>query len=441
MNSARGTVAAHTAIQNPDINNHKLAGSTDGMVRHACFIFMITAGLLMSLLTPGGVALAAEAPLYVAAGEQRLLSYPKAVTRVAIGAPDTANVVAQGVPRRQLLLTGKQPGSTSLKVWLTGSDAPREYKVIVTAAGMRDDAAQATDAGGAASAAQVQVDIRVVEVSRRALKAVGVNLLRNGPNETTVSVSPPGVLSSVNAFPVSGASEAGFVPFNDAFNLVVGNNNSGMLGVLSALEGSGFAYVLAEPSLVALSGQTASFLAGGEFPIPVDSGNESVTIEFRQFGVRLRLTPTILSEDRIMMKVAPEVSELDFNAGIRFGGIAVPALRVRRTDTSIQLGDGESFVISGLISQNTLTSVDKVPFLGDLPILGAFFRSSRFDREDKELIMVATPHLVHPIKRGARLPEPPGEAYRQYNPKMSDFWFNEIGDFGAEGLHNTGFSD
>ena len=142
-----------------------------------------------------------------------------------------------------------------------------------------------------------------------------------------------------------------------------------------------------------------------------------------------------------MMKVAPEVSELDFNAGIRLSDVAVPALRVRRTDTSIQLGDGESFVISGLISQNTLTSVDKVPFLGDLPILGAFFRSSRFDREDKELIMVATPHLVHPIKRGARLPQPPGEAYRQYNPKMSDFWFNEIGDFGAEGLHNTGFSD
>ena len=112
------------------------------MARHARFIFMITAGLLMSLLVPGGATLAAEAPLYVAAGEQRLLSYPKSVTRVAIGAPDTANVVAQGVPRRQLLLTGKQPGSTSLKVWLSGSDTPREYKVIVTAAGLRDDAAR-----------------------------------------------------------------------------------------------------------------------------------------------------------------------------------------------------------------------------------------------------------------------------------------------------------
>src|SRR5690606_30234506 len=116
---------------------------------------------------------------------------------------------------------------------------------------------------------------------------------------------------------------------------------------------NGYAYTLAEPSLVSLSGQTASFLAGGEFPYPVSNRDGQVQIEFKEFGVRLQLTPTILSENSIMLKVAPEVSDLDFSNGVQASGVAVPSLRVRRTDTSIQLAPGESFVISGLVSRNT----------------------------------------------------------------------------------------
>src|SRR5690606_4039263 len=147
-----------------------------------------------------------------------------------------------------------------------------------------------------------------------------------------------------------------------------------LLGVISVLEANGFAYTLAEPSLTAMSGQSATFLAGGEFPIPVEQRDGAVTVEYKEFGVRLTLTPTVLDRDRIMLKVAPEVSELDFTAAVQAAGVSVPALTVRRTETAIQLGDGESFVISGLISRNNTGNVDKVPLLGDLPILGAFFK-------------------------------------------------------------------
>jgi pilus assembly protein CpaC len=193
--------------------------------------------------------------------------------------------------------------------------------------------------------------------------------------------------------------------------------------------------VLAEPSLTALSGQTASFLAGGEFPYPVPqtsggSGSGTITVQFREFGVRLNLTPTVLSNSRIAIKVAPEVSDLDFTNGLSISGTTVPGLIIRRTDTTVELGDGETFVISGLVSNNLTNNVDKVPWLGDIPVLGAFFRSTRIDRTEKELIMVVTPHLVRPIARGAALPPLPGESTNGYRPNFAETMFFESGDFG-----------
>ena len=195
-------------------------------------------------------------------------------------------------------------------------------------------------------------------------------------------------------------------------------------------------------SLTAMSGQTASFLAGGEFPIPVPQGgggsNTSVTIEYKEFGIRLSLTPTVLGEDRIVLKVAPEVSELDFDSSVTLQGTTVPGIRVRRTDTTVQLGDGESFVLSGLVDQDLAASVDKVPWLGDLPFIGAFFRNTRYDRQDRELIMVVTPHLVTPLARGTDVPLP-GEAYDDYDPDNADLFFRETGDFEPRS-GRTGFS-
>ena len=193
---------------------------------------------------------------------------------------------------------------------------------------------------------------------------------------------------------------------------------------------------LAEPTLVALSGQTASFLAGGELPIPVNQGGSngnSITIEFKPFGIRLMVTPTVLANDRIALKVAPEVSELDFSSGVDTGGVTVPGLITRRADTAIELASGESFAISGLVSQQLNSNVDKIPGLGDLPILGAFFKTTHFEREDRELLMIVSPHLVKPLAQGASKLPLPGEEYQNYMPGLYEMQFGETGDFDPDG--------
>ena len=188
---------------------------------------------------------------------------------------------------------------------------------------------------------------------------------------------------------------------------------------------------------MALSGQSASFLAGGEVPIPVPStGSDSISIEYKEFGIRLTLTPTVVGPGRINLKVAPEVSELDFNNGVSISGTVVPALVVRRTDTSISLADGESFVVSGLISTTNTSAVNKLPGLGNIPILGAFFRDSTIKREEKELLMIVTPHLVQPLAVNAQLPTLPGEQMRNYDPNWFRMYFLEDGDFD----HRSGLS-
>ncbi len=282
---------------------------------------------------------------------------------------------------------------------------------------------------------QVTTQIKIAEVNRTVAQRYGFNFFKNVAN-TTAGIAPPslltGVVSGQGGFELQSGS--GFVPLQDAFSLVFGNAADGLLGVLSALEGKGMARTLAEPSLTAMSGQTATFLAGGEFPIPVSQGggggnNASITITYKEFGVRVSLTPTVLARDRIALKVAPEVSDLDFTAAVQINGISVPALTVRRTDTTVELGDGESFVISGLVSSTLVQNVDKVPWLGDVPILGAFFKSASTDRNNRELIMIVTPHLVRPMAREAKLPPLPGAAYDKTKADFGRLVFEETGDF------------
>lgn len=405
--------------------------------------------------------------------QQHTLSFAQAIARLAVGDPQVADVEMLG--RRDLLITSQKLGSTSLKVWLQGAAAERAYQVevvpadamrgVLEAAGLQvtpageglvlDGEARSLPGHAAAVAAasqaaegtrpladrsrmafshQVQTDIKIVEISHNKLKDAGFFLAKN-TRSATGALSPPGVLSSVSSGQGGFAlgSESGFLPSFESFNFVLGRAKSGVLGVLSLLEGNGFAYTLAEPSLVTLSGQDASFVVGGEFPIPVRQGSgsdSSTTIEFKEFGIRLFLTPTVLSEQQIMLRVAPEVSELDFSTGITSGGVTVPSLRVRRTETSIELGDGESFVISGLVSRETAANVDKVPGLGDIPVLGAFFRSSRLSLNDRELIMVVTPRLVSPLASDAARPPLPGGRYQDYDPDFARFLFRETGDFG-----------
>ncbi|HAB08669.1 MAG TPA: secretin, partial [Alcanivorax sp.] len=145
-----------------------------------------------------------------------------------------------------------------------------------------------------------------------------------------------------------------------------------------------------------------------------------IQIEFKEFGVGLSLTPTVISDEQIILKVAPEVSELDFSAGVETGGVAVPGLRVRRAETTVSLAPGETFIISGLVSRSTINNSDRIPGLGNIPVLGAFFRSSRISRDDKELVMVVTPHLVTPRKAGDPPVTLPGGAYRESSTQWLD---------------------
>lgn len=364
----------------------------------------------------------ADDPVYVDEGSHRLIRTDSKPERVAIGNPSIADV--ESVSDSDVLLLGKRPGKTSLIVWL--EEGPLELEIVV-----RPQDAEAP----VEPDAQVQIDIKVVEVSRQLLRQAGVQLLRN-TRGSAHAISPPGTLSGVaterggsvsrasNGFVFSSAS--GFLPLSNAFQLVGADSGSGFIGIVSLLEANGFAQTLAEPSLVTTSGEPASFLAGGEFPIPVaqgGNGGTSISIEYREFGIRVTLLPTVVSPEHIVVKVSPEVSDLDFSAGVSVAGVAVPALTTRRAETTVELGDGESFVIGGLISRNLSSTAERVPFLGDLPVIGAFFRRSRYQRSDTELIMIVSPHLVEPLAREAPRPPLPGDDTIDFEPSNAELIF------------------
>jgi len=332
----------------------------------------------------------------LAPGDQKVLTFPAPITKVATSNPEVAKLTVSG--DREVLLTAIQEGSAELTIWVRNRQAP-----------MRSSVAVATTLGGSLPfGTQVQTDIRVLEVSRSELNSLGVyyaNLFDGG--DSAIGIAPPG--TGYRGFSGPGAAQA---PISaDGFNLFGFGSNS--LTIINALEGGGFAYTLAEPSLTSLSGQSASFLSGGEFPVPTRSSNDGVQVEYKEFGVGLSLTPTVISGEQIILKVAPEVSELDYSAGVETGGVAVPGLRVRRAETTVSLAPGETFIISGLVSRSTVNNSDRIPGLGNIPVLGAFFRSSRISRDDKELVMVVTPHLVTPRKAGRPPVTLPGGAYHE----------------------------
>ncbi|TFF38988.1 type II and III secretion system protein family protein [Pseudomonas sp. RIT623] len=360
-------------------------------------------------------------------GLQQELRLPVAITRAAVGEPKVADVQPSG--ERAVLLTAVAQGSTSLMLWTDCAAQPHRAMLFVKGRASADmtETAQLPSAQ-ADLPVQVQADIRFVEVRRLKYKEAGARLFFKGSNSL---VGAPGTVPGATVRP----TDLPGVGLNDnVFNIVLGGNNGRFMAMINALENSGFAYTLARPSLTVLSGLTASFLAGGEIPIPVpSSGSDNVSIEYKEFGVRLALTPTVVSRDRITLKVAPEVSELDYNNAVVIAGTRVPGLSVRRTDTSISLADGESFIISGLITSNVRSGVDKMPGLGNLPIIGAFFRQSALNREETELLMIVTPHLVQPLAANARLPELPGERLRTYDPSWGRLFFMENGNFEGRG--------
>ena len=376
----------------------------------------------MALAASNNCAALGQLPsvLEVAQGAQQALDSPVSITRIAVGDPAVADVLANG--SNAFLLTGVAPGTTSLMVWTACSKAPRQSMVFVKGkAATGYTSASLPPSADPTLPSQVQTDIRFVEVNRTKMQEASTQIF--GMGKDFLFGSPGSFISSAENI-ITGGPVANGKYFN------IGFGGGRVKAMINALEGSGFAYTLARPSLVALSGQSATFLAGGEVPIPVpSSGSDNVSIEYKEFGIRLTLTPTVVGRDRIMLKVAPEVSELDYTNAVNIAGTLVPGLNVRRTDTSISLADGESFVISGLISSRNSAQVNKFPGLGDIPVLGAFFRDSNTTSEEKELLMIVTPHLVQPLAANAQLPALPGEKLRNYDPNWYRLYFLENGKF------------
>lgn len=235
---------------------------------------------------------------------------------------------------------------------------------------------------------QVMLEVRFVEATRNAVKELGIGLLTQRAGDFAFQSG------SALANPVlSGVIQGSF-------------GRTTLDASIEALEEKGIIRTLAEPNLVSMSGETASFLAGGEFPIPVPADDGQIGIEFRQFGVGLAFTPTVLDDGIINLKVAPEVSQLDNANAIRINGTEVPALRVRRANTTIELRNSQSFAIAGLLQSENSNRKSQTPWIGDVPVLGSLFRSSRYQKAETELVIIVTPRLVQPASDISELASP-----------------------------------
>jgi pilus assembly protein CpaC len=366
------------------------------------------------------------------AGRSTVVTTDFDVTRIAITNPEVADAVV--VQPRELLVDGKKPGTVSLIVW--GKDSRKQYDIVVEpaittleqqlqalfpgediaisvseeaivlsgqvsstnvmlraaeiarASASKSKIINLLQVPGGNESQQVMLQVRFAEVNRRALTELGVSLFSTRSNFTGRSTTQQ------FAAPEFDDEKPGGIVFSDFLNLFFFNKQEGIGGVLRALESRGGFQSLAEPNLIAYNGQEASFLAGGEFPVPVVQGTTgAVTVLFKEFGIRLNFTPTIAG-DVIRLKVRPEVSALDFVNGITLQGFRIPALTTRRAETDVELRDGQSFAIAGLLDNIRQDDKAAIPILSKLPIIGALFRSKAERSEETELM---TPRLVRPL--------------------------------------------
>lgn len=248
---------------------------------------------------------------------------------------------------------------------------------------------------------QVMLEVRVAEMSKSIGKKMGVNF--NWMTDNTMGLS---LLDQITQLPEDGFPENALVvspSVNAIFSYFSGSEMWTLL--IDAMKEDGLIKILAKPTLISLSGQPAHFLAGGEFPVPVPD-DDGIGVEWKEFGVRLNFTPTVLNDGVISMKVSPEVSEVDYTTAMSISGYVVPGLTTRKASTRVELRDGQSFAIAGLLNNTVREKIHKFPVLGDIPILGALFRSSEFRKDETELVIVVTPHLVKPMNAASQQPLP-----------------------------------
>jgi pilus assembly protein CpaC len=394
--------------------------------------------------------------LSLAVGKSVVLDLARPVTRIVVGLGDFAQ--AQAVSPTQILLSGKAAGETSLIVWdqsggrqffnvtvrpstFSATDqlegVRRELRAelpgqsvkvsldngmiflrgtvsnlnsserAVTIASTAGKVVNLLNVNVPAPEPQILLKVKFASIDRNKSKQLGINIFSTGFGNTigaisTGQFSPPGIsLGGDGTATATVGNPLQLFAFYPGINLGA---------TISALESKGLAEVLAEPNIVAKNGHQASFLAGGEYPYPVaqssgTGGAAPITIQFKEYGVVLAFIPTITTRGTIRLQVAPEVSALDFGNAVSIGGFTVPGITVRRVKTEIELGDGQSFAIGGLLDNRETETFQKIPFIGDVPILGKLFQSMQRNRTNTELIVIVTPVLVNPIDAGTAVPE------------------------------------
>ncbi|MGH9789551.1 MAG: type II and III secretion system protein family protein [Candidatus Acidiferrales bacterium] len=392
--------------------------------------------------------------LHLMVGRSLIITSPTRIKRISIADPNIADATL--VSPIQILVTGKTPGGVSLIVWdevdrteafdifvdldimgisqkirevfpqeqvqieaskdvviLSGSASSSLIadKIVQVVSSTTPKVVSLIQVPTAPTKGEILLEVRFAEVNRAALDQAGINLFSTGATntigQTTTQQFSPLSLQSLESSS-GGVTDVTF-NFSDLLNIFVFRPDLDLGATIRALKQRNLLQILAEPNLLTQTGKEASFLAGGEFPFPVVQGGTnftSVTIQFKEFGVRLTFTPTLTVDDTIHLKVQPEVSALDFANAVSLSGFLVPALSTRRVQTEMELRDGQSFAIAGLVDDRLTETMNKIPVLGDIPILGYLFRSRTLNKSKTELLVLVTPRIVKPAPAQALPREP-----------------------------------
>jgi len=408
--------------------------------------FVLLAFSLVWAQDPPRITLETISPqrISLTVGKSVIIQSPEPVKRVSLVAPEIADAMV--LTPHQIYLAGKAPGVTNLTLWVDNKVSaildievspdvsrlkevvhkilPEEKDIRVTTAhdtitlsgtvSSTSNLSQVLALTQAyspkdgkvvnllevAGVHQVMLEVRVAEMSRSLLRRLGFNFNYISSSGQVFGLS---LLNNLTNLPAGGSFPTDPIEvtknINGIFRFI--SHDTTWTTFIDALKEQGLLKVLAEPTLITLSGKSANFLAGGEFPIPIPQssagGGITITIEYKPFGVGLNFAPTVLSNKKISMQVAPEVSELDFSRAITISGFTIPALTTRRVSTVIEMADGQSFAIAGLLKEDVREVISKFPLLGEIPVLGALFRSSSFQKNETELVVIVTPHLVKPL--------------------------------------------
>jgi pilus assembly protein CpaC len=351
-------------------------------------LWLIVAALSVSVVATSGAQEDIITPINIAVGRSVPVSLSAAVTKVSIANPDVADVVV--ISTGELVINARAPGETDAIVW-EENGGRKHYRVVVATTAQRK---------------QIVVGIKFAEVDRNTTRDLGVSGLyedaHNLVGTNNFSTGPGGTSGSSSSSAIS-------IPASDFVSVLTNFNTQHLLGLLQTQEQSGHARMLAEPTVMAGNKEEASFIAGGQIPIPVvqaggaaTAGGSPITIQYKDYGIRLQFTAEILDDSLIRIKLAPEVSSLDYTNAITLSGFRVPALTTRRVESTVDVKRGQSLIISGMFNDVRSRNKTGIPFLMNIPLLGQLFSSTQWQRNETELLVVVTPTIADPLSPPAQ---------------------------------------